>query len=204
MHGNRQIVLFNVVVVAIVALLVGCSSLMSSRGSLDGFEGSVSGVWEDGLRLDVDDGRLLVVDTWDVCGDNTARNINTGDRITVYANRDILSYEAWRILDANGQPLCETTTSSETQQDTAQSQSNTYGGFQGTVSRVWEDGLRLDLGNGESLRIDTWEVCGDNTARNIRVGDQITVFADRDFFSYEAWRILDANGEPVCGGIARR
>lgn len=201
MQVNKQIVLSNIVLVVIGVLFVGCSSIMSSRSSVGGFEGSVGRVWADGLILDMDDGRSVLVDTWDVCGDNTARNINTGDRITVYANRDILSYEAWRILDADGQPLCGTTTSSQEQQEI---ESNTYGGFQGTVSRVWEDGLRLDLGNGESLRIDTWDVCGDHTARNISVGDQITVFADRDFFSYEAWRILDANGEPICNNVVRR
>lgn len=74
---------------------------------------------------------------------------------------------------------------------------NEDGAFEGTVTNVRSDRLTLELSDG-SVRIDTWSVCGDHTARNISVGDEITVFADRDLFSYEAWRILDENGEAAC------
>jgi preprotein translocase subunit YajC len=162
----------------------------AQRDATGGFEGTVGRVWEDGLTLNLDDGGSMRVDTWDVCGDNTARNITAGDVITVYADRDLASYDAWRILDADGQPVCAGSASSTA----------TGGGFAGTVVQVWEDGLRLEPNGGRSMRVDTWDVCGDNTARNIAVGDEITVYADRSLFSYDAWRILDADGQPVCAG----
>lgn len=74
---------------------------------------------------------------------------------------------------------------------------NADGAFEGTVASVRSDRLTLDLVDG-SVRIDTWSVCGDDTARHIAVGDEIVVFADRDLFSYEAWRILDEDGQPAC------
>jgi len=75
---------------------------------------------------------------------------------------------------------------------------NDEGGFEGTVTSVGQDNLRMDVGDG-NMWVDAWAVCGDNTSQNISVGDEILVFADRELFSYDAWRILDADGEPACG-----
>lgn len=75
---------------------------------------------------------------------------------------------------------------------------NADGDYTGTVTRVWADGLRLAVESGGDIRVDTWGVCGDGTARNISPGDRITVSASRDLFSRDAWRILDENGEPAC------
>ena len=75
---------------------------------------------------------------------------------------------------------------------------NADGDYEGVVARVWADGLRLDLDSGGDIRVDTWGVCGDETARHIRPGDRITVSASRDLFSRDAWQILDETGEPAC------
>lgn len=75
---------------------------------------------------------------------------------------------------------------------------NADGDFVGVVSRVWEDGLRLDVDSGGSIRVDTWNVCGDATARNISVGDRITVSAERDILNFDAFEILDEDGRPAC------
>ncbi len=80
----------------------------------------------------------------------------------------------------------------------AKGQVNADGALEGTVARVWEDGMNLDIPDGNTVRIDTWSVCGDFTAANIAQGDTVQVWASRDLFSYEAWRILDSNGEPAC------
>lgn len=66
------------------------------------------------------------------------------------------------------------------------------------MARVWEDGVRLDVDGGRSVRVDTWDVCGDHTARNISVGDRVVVFADRDGFGYDATKIVDAAGNQPC------
>lgn len=75
---------------------------------------------------------------------------------------------------------------------------NTDGAYEGIVSRVSRDGLTLDVDGGGSVRFDTWSVCGDNTSRFISTGDRLVVYGDRDLFDYEAWRILDQNGDPAC------
>lgn len=72
------------------------------------------------------------------------------------------------------------------------------GAFEGSVSRVWQDGMTLEVDGGATVRLDTWSVCGDRTASNIAVGDELRVYADRDLLSYEAWQILDPSGEPAC------
>lgn len=71
------------------------------------------------------------------------------------------------------------------------------GAFHGTAAQVRSDSLRLTTDSG-TIRVDTWAVCGDRTRAHVADGDRIAVFASRDLFSYEAWRILDAAGEPVC------
>lgn len=71
------------------------------------------------------------------------------------------------------------------------------GAFVGQVTRVWSDGLNMDT-PGNNIRIDTWQVCGDRTAANISVGDTVHIWATRDLFSYEAWRIQTPTGDPAC------
>ncbi len=74
---------------------------------------------------------------------------------------------------------------------------NEEGAFEGSVDRVREDNLRLNVGS-DTINVDTWSVCGDRTSRHISVGDELQVFAERDWFGFDAWRILTADGEPAC------
>ena len=76
---------------------------------------------------------------------------------------------------------------------------NAEGGIEGTVESTREDSLVLRVGD-DTIRVDTWGVCGDETRTHISVGDEITVFGSLDVVTYDATRILDAAGEPVCPG----
>ena len=62
--------------------------------------------------------------------------------------------------------------------------------FTGTVERVWEDGFRLDTGE-RTLRVDTWDVYGDNTPQNLAVGDRISVTGEFDGLEFDANSISD-------------
>jgi len=70
---------------------------------------------------------------------------------------------------------------------------------EGTVERVWEDGLSLKVGN-DSVRVDTWAVCGDATPLYIRVGDRLSIEGDRELVSLDAARITGADGRMPCQG----
>lgn len=70
---------------------------------------------------------------------------------------------------------------------------------EGTVERVWEDGLSLKVG-ADSVRIDTWAVCGDATPLHIRVGDRLSIEGDRELVSLDAARITRADGVEPCLG----
>lgn len=117
----------------------------------------------------------------------------------MYASRELRDHDAWRILNADGDPACEDT-GSVARTETDGSSATTDGGVTGTVERVREDELTLQRGDDGTMVVDTWSVCGDHTARHISVGDEVTVFADRDRRDYDAWRILDADGDPACPG----
>lgn len=77
------------------------------------------------------------------------------------------------------------------------------GGIEGTVTRVRRDSMNLEVADGGNIRVDTWAACGDSTADNISVGDTVTVFASKDLFSYDAWRVLDENGDRACSRVTR-
>lgn len=196
-----------------VMSLAACTSEQSrySRNADGGFEGVVTSVGEDTLEMTVGEGRMRV-DTWAVCGDSTARFISVGDEIVVFADREPTDYDAWRILTSDGQPACadgetidEGTDPSEDMGSDADSGTaeqpryprNAEGGFEGQVTAVIEDYLDLSV-DGRTMRVDTWAVCGDDTARHISVGDTIILFADREVTDYDAWRILTPGGEPAC------
>jgi len=69
--------------------------------------------------------------------------------------------------------------------------------FSGKVNRVWEDGFRLKTAS-RSITVDSYDVCGDNTARHIQVGNQITVTGEFEWGEFDAFSITDADGEEVC------
>ncbi|WP_072620764.1 hypothetical protein [Spirulina major] len=67
----------------------------------------------------------------------------------------------------------------------------------GVVERVWEDGFRLRVGD-RSIKTDTWDVCGDFTARHVQVGDRLTVIGEFEGREFDVFGITNADGERVC------
>jgi single-stranded DNA-binding protein len=61
----------------------------------------------------------------------------------------------------------------------------------GIVERVWEDGLRLNTGE-RTLRVDTWDVYGDNTASYVSVGDEVTITGEFEGREFDAFSITGA------------
>ena len=145
------------------------------------YTGIVERVWEDGFRLDVDD-RNLRVDAWNVYGDNTPNHIVVGDSITVTGEFDGGEFDAFSITNANAEAATEPLSAPMRNGQTS---------YTGTVERVWEDGFRLDAGD-RTLRVDAWNVYGDNTPNNIAVGDSITVTGEFDGGEFDAFSITDA------------
>ncbi|MBE9047327.1 hypothetical protein IQ255_23495 [Pleurocapsales cyanobacterium LEGE 10410] len=60
----------------------------------------------------------------------------------------------------------------------------------GSVERVWEDGFRLNTGD-RVLRVDSWDVYGDNTPENLAVGDRLTVTGEFSGLEFDAFSITD-------------
>jgi hypothetical protein len=69
--------------------------------------------------------------------------------------------------------------------------------FSGVVNRVWEDGFLLS-NTDRSITVDSYAVCGDNTARHITVNDQVTVSGEFEGREFDAYTITKVNGERVC------
>ncbi|MDC0835824.1 hypothetical protein CKA32_004433 [Geitlerinema sp. FC II] len=63
----------------------------------------------------------------------------------------------------------------------------------GTVERVWEDGFRLEAGD-RNYRVDSWAVCGDNTASHLAPGDRVTVTGELEFREFDAYSIVKDDG----------
>ena len=76
----------------------------------------------------------------------------------------------------------------------AQTQSVT---FLGKVDQVWEDGFQMDS-ESRSITVDSYDLCGDSTARHIKVGEQVTVTGEFEGGEFDAFSITRANGESVC------
>jgi len=71
------------------------------------------------------------------------------------------------------------------------------GDISGRVERVWEDGFRLNNGT-QTIKVDSYGVCGDNTARHINIGDLVNVTGEFDWGDFDAFSITTADGENVC------
>jgi len=69
--------------------------------------------------------------------------------------------------------------------------------FSGGIIRVWADGFRLNTGN-RSITVDSYDLCGDNTTRHIKVGDRATVSGEFEGREFDAFSITKANGKRVC------
>lgn len=76
-------------------------------------------------------------------------------------------------------------------------QAQQSGSFTGTVQRVWEDGFSSNTGN-RTLRVDSWDLCGDFTANHIRVGDRLTVTGEFEGGEFDAFSITESDGARVC------
>ncbi len=81
-------------------------------------------------------------------------------------------------------------------------QAQNSGSFTGTVERVWEDGFRLNTGD-RTLRVDSWDVCGDFTANHVVVGDRLTVAGEFDGGEFDAFSITNNSGTAVCNSSAQ-
>jgi hypothetical protein len=69
--------------------------------------------------------------------------------------------------------------------------------FSGRVDKVWEDGFRLNVSD-RSIKVDSYDICGDNTTRYIAVGEQVTVIGEFEGGEFDAFSITKASGESVC------
>jgi hypothetical protein len=67
----------------------------------------------------------------------------------------------------------------------------------GSVEQVWEDGFRLKTSE-RSVTVDSWEPCGDNTAQNLKAGDEITMTGEFSGGEFDAFSITKADGTKVC------
>ena len=69
--------------------------------------------------------------------------------------------------------------------------------FSGTIEKVWEDGFRLKTEE-HSLKVDSWDVFGDNTSGNLSKGDVVTVDGEFDGGEFDAFSITKEDNIRVC------
>lgn len=67
----------------------------------------------------------------------------------------------------------------------------------GAVEQVWEDGFRLNTGE-RTLRVDSWDVCGDNTMSHLSANDRVNVSGEFSGLEFDADSITDNQETPVC------
>ena len=179
---------------AIVALItVSCGSIMALPRigqAQTTYMGTVERVWEDGFRLNTGE-RTIKVDSWDVYGDNTAGNIAVGDSISVTGEFDGREFDAFTIKGSDPVGTVDPSSSAVDSVSRAASAPSDGVSYTGTVERVWEDGFLLNTGE-RTLRVDSWSIYGDNTGRNIAVGDRLAVTGEFDGREFDAFSISDA------------
>ncbi len=169
--------------------LIAVSVMSNAYAQQDNsFTGTVQRVWEDGFRLNTGD-RSLRVDTWNLYGDSTASYIRVGDQITLTGEFDGREFDAYSITNSTGMAPVNSTNSAVAQASGT--------AFTGTVQRVWEDGFRLNAGD-RTLRVDSWDLCGDFTTNYVSVGDQLTVAGEFDGGDFDAFSITQSDGAAVC------
>lgn len=76
-------------------------------------------------------------------------------------------------------------------------QAQQSGSFTGTVQRVWEDSFSLNTGN-RTLRVDSWDLCGDFTANYISVSDRLTVTGEFEGGKFDVFSITASDGARAC------
>jgi len=171
--------------------VVGIVSTAQAQQSAS-FTGTVQRVWEDGFRLNTGD-RSLRVDTWDLYGDATASYIRVGDQITMTGEFDGREFDAFSIT--NGSSTAEANPNSLPDSGIAQVPAGQS--FTGTVEQVWEDGFRLNAGD-RTLRVDSWDLCGDGTANHVSVSDRLQVTGEFDSGEFDAFSIHRMDGTSIC------
>lgn len=60
------------------------------------FTGIVQRVWEDGFQLKSGN-RVIIVDSWDIYGDNTSRWVRSGEQVTVTGEYEDGEFDAFSI-----------------------------------------------------------------------------------------------------------
>lgn len=99
----KKLALIGCTVVGTAAVVVwGFSSVRAGSGQ---FTGNVERVWEDGFTLNAEN-RRITVDSWDVCGDNTARHVSVGDRLVVTGEFEGGEFDAFSIQNSNQNNVC--------------------------------------------------------------------------------------------------
>lgn len=68
----------------------------------------------------------------------------------------------------------------------------------GTVQRVWDDGFRLQTAPRRGFRVDSYDICRDNTNRFLSVGERVTVTGEFEDGEFDAFSIVRADGSRVC------
>lgn len=158
--------------------------------------GTVASVWEDGFRLDTGD-RAVVVDSWNLCGDATESSVSEGDRLTLTGEFDGREFDASSITNAENTSVCRSGDRLETANDPAVNIHAQGSSFAGTVTRVWEDGFRLDTGD-RTIVVDTWSLCGDATESSVSEGDRLTLTGEFDGREFDAFSMTNAAGTAIC------
>ncbi len=101
--GGRMKFVITVFALTGLAVTASVTSIAQARGN--SFSGTIERVWEDGFRLKTEE-RSLRVDSWDVCGDNTSRNLSEGDRVTVDGEFDGREFDAFSITKEGDVKVC--------------------------------------------------------------------------------------------------
>lgn len=152
--------------------------------------GTVERVWEDGFRLNTGD-RTLRVDAWSVYGDNTANYVTVGDELTITGEFEGREFDAFTITGSGSTAPAMGSTTVPAAAETVAADANprlAANAHSGVVERVWEDGFQLNTSN-RTLRVDAWDVYGDNTASYISVGDRITITGEFENGEFDAFTV---------------
>jgi hypothetical protein len=168
------------VLISATLALLACNA---AQGGGSTVIGTVERVWEDGFRLNTGS-RTVNVDTWDVFGDNTAGRVRIGERVSVAGEMSGGEFDASAVTGAGGSAA----TAGGGAASAGSRDAGTTSGrptLTGTVERVWEDGFRLNTG-ARSVKVDTWDVFGDNTRSRVSVGQRVSVSGEMSGREFDA------------------
>lgn len=87
------------------SLLLMSAVILSVQAANETLTGTVERVWDDGFQLN-SAGRQVLVDSYDLCGDNTHRHLNTGEQVTVSGEFEDGEFDAFTITRNDGGQVC--------------------------------------------------------------------------------------------------